>query len=121
MVTKDFSPGINIRYKVKFSVNGDPNKLYKVVVTGKAFSLYQPDGVTREWKDSFDDPKRKVKKLYGAESDKVLWNRQIPTDATPGTEARVRFTLKLEEYNEGTGTWNLLKTYFSRKTFNIIP
>jgi subtilisin family serine protease len=121
IVTKDFSPGTNIKYKVKFAVNGSPDKLYKVVITGKAFSLYKPDGTDREWIDEFDRRKRKVKELYGGESDKAQWNRQIPSDATADEEARVTFTLKLKEYDDSTETWNLLETYTWRRKFNIVP
>jgi subtilisin family serine protease len=120
ILTKDFSPGTNIRYRVKFSVNGDPNELYKVVVTGVAFSLYKPEGV-REWTDKFDNPRRKGRKLYGGETKIITWDRQIPSYATPGQEARVRFTLKLKEYDEVSETWNLLETYKWRKNFNIVP
>ncbi len=120
-VTKDFSPSTNIRYRVKYTINGNPNRIYKVVVTGKAFSLYRPDGTNREWSDKFDNPTRKARKLYGGESKKITWNRQIPVDATPGKEARVRFTLKLKEFDEVSETWNLLQTYKWSKKFNIVP
>lgn len=115
IVSKDFSPGTNIRYRVKFTLDGDPNELYKVAVTGKAFNL-----TGSEWSDEFDNPTRKVRRLYGGETRKVTWDRQIPSEATPGTQARVRFTLKLKEYDEVSETWNLLETYKWRKTFNIV-
>jgi hypothetical protein len=123
IVTRNFSPGTNIRYKVKFTVHGNPSKLYKVQVNGKALSLYKPDGTDPEWLDNFDNPKRKKRQLYTGESKKVHWDRQIPLDATPGKKAVVRFTLRLREYDEVTGTWNLLRVYFGngRKTFNIVP
>ena len=121
LVTRDFSPGTNIRYKVKFTVDGEPSQLYKVIVTGKAFSLYKPDGTDPEWVDTFDDPNRKTKELYTGETKKAHWDRQIPTESTPGSEAKVKFTFKLKEYDEGTGTWNLLGTYYGKKKFNIVP
>lgn len=119
IVTKDFSPGTNIKYKVKYTVNGSHDKLYKVVVTGKAVSLYKPDGVDPEWKDTFDGSK--IRKLNDGEDKKVAWNSQIPVDATPGYQAKVRLKLKLKEYDEVTETWNLLDIYFAKKTFNIVP
>ena len=68
------------------------------MVTGKAVSLYKPDGVHPEWKaawkDTFDGPK--IKKLYEGEVKKVIWNSQIPGDATPGYQAKVKFKLKLK-------------------------
>ena len=124
--TTDFSPGTNIRYRVRFSVTGVPTRLYKVVVNGKAVSLYKPDGTNPEWKDKFDNPKRKNRKfsgegaVSGGTSKKVFWDSQIPTNATPGKKARVRFTLNLRVYDEGTGTWNLLGTYDGKKKFNIV-
>ena len=72
-----------------------PDELFKVSVTGKAFSLYKPDGENREWQDNFDDPDICKKKLYGGDSAIVYWNRHIPDSATAGHEARVKFTLKL--------------------------
>jgi hypothetical protein len=120
MITEDFSPGTNIRYKVRFTVDGDPNKLYKVVVTGKAFSLFEPGGHP-EWKDKFDSPKWKRSKLNGGESETLPWDRQIPGDATPLTRAKVKFTLKLKEHDQGTGAWNLLETYYGKKKFTIVP
>jgi hypothetical protein len=119
MVTENFAPGANIRYRIKFTVDGDPSKLYKVFITGIAFSFYKPDGINREWTDRFDSPKWKRRKANGGESKKVVWDRQIPNDATPGKKARVRFTLKIKRYDETTETWNLLGTYYSRKKFNI--
>jgi hypothetical protein len=121
LVTRDFKPGTNIQYKVKFTVMGLPAKQYKVVVTGKAFSLYKPDGTNREWRDKFDNPKRKNRKLPERKTKRVFWDRQIPANATPGTEARVRFTLKLKEWDEATETWNLSGTYYAKKKFNIVP
>lgn len=91
------------------------------MVTGKVFSLYKPDGTNPEWKDKFDNPIRKIKKLYGGQSKSVYWDRQIPINATPNKEAKVKFTLKLMEYNQTTGIWNLLGTYYMRKRFNIVP
>jgi hypothetical protein len=121
VVTRNFSPGTNIRYKVKFTVQGNPSKLYKVQVKGKAFSLYEPDGTDPEWLDKFDDPKRKKRQLYTGESKKVYWDRQIPLDATPGKKAKVRFTLKLREYDEVTEAWDLLGVYFGKKRFYVVP
>jgi parallel beta-helix repeat protein len=120
--TVNFAPGANIRYRVKFTVDGDPSELYKVFVTGKAFSLYKPDGTNREWIDKFDSPKWKRRKANGGETKKVVWDRilSIPNDATPGKKARVRFTLKIKRYDETTETWNLLGTYYGRKKFNIV-
>jgi subtilisin family serine protease len=119
IVTKDFSPGTNIKYKVKFTVNGSPDKLYKVVVTGKAVSLYKPHGVDPEWKDTFDGSK--VRKLNNGETKKVFWNSQIPGNATSGYKAKAKFKLKLKEYDEVTATWNLLDIYYANKKFNIVP
>lgn len=119
-ISRDFSPGTNIRYKVKFTVNGDPGKLYKVVVTGKSSSLYRPWGIDPEWKDRFDNPIRKGRKLFGGQSEKVYWDRRIPSNATPGEKAKVKFTLRLKEYDEATGTWNLLGRYYAKKRFNIV-
>jgi hypothetical protein len=121
IVTTDFSPGTNIRYKVKFTVEGYPDKLYKVVVTGQAYSLYRPGGTDREWKDKFDHPKRKIRERYGGESAKAQWDRQIPSDATPGKKAKVKFTLKLKRYDEATETWDFVETYDRKKEFNIVP
>jgi subtilisin family serine protease len=119
IVSKDFSPGTNIRYKVKFTVNANPEKLYKVVVTGKAVSLYKPDGINLEWKDTFDGSK--IRKLFDGEVKKRAWDRQIPVDATPGYKAKVKFKLKLKEYDEVTATWKLLNIYYANKKFNIVP
>jgi hypothetical protein len=119
--TRNFAPGTNIQYKVEFTVAGVPDKQYKVVVTGQAFSLYKPDGTNREWQDKFDNPKRKKRELPERTTKRVFWDRQIPPNATPGTAARVKFTLKLREWDEGTGTWNEYGTYRARKKFNIVP
>jgi subtilisin family serine protease len=119
IITTDFAPGANIKYKVKFTVDGSADKLYKVVVTGKAVSLYKPDGVNPEWKDTFDG--NKIKKLYEGEVKKVVWDSQIPGDATPGYQAKVKFKLKLKEYDDITETWNLLDIYYANKKFNIVP
>jgi hypothetical protein len=121
VVTGDFKPGTNIQYKVQFAVAGVPGKQYKVVVTGKVFSLYKPDGTNREWQDMFDNPTRKKRELPERTTKQVLWDRQIPANATPDTEARVNFTLKLKEWDEGTGTWMLFGTYRAKKKFNIVP
>jgi len=115
-----FRPGTNIRYWVKFMVDGHPNRLYGVVVRGIAFSLYKPEGINCEWIDRFDNPEWKGRKLYGSQSTRVWWDRQIPTDATPNTQAMVRFILRLYDYDEGTQTWNLLGTYYGRRRFNIV-
>jgi subtilisin family serine protease len=120
IVSKDFSPGTDIQYKVRFTVNGDPSKLYKVAANGAAVSLYKPDGINPEWIDNFGS-KRKAKKLYVGEVKKIQWNRQIPDTATTDKRARVKLTLRLREYDESTGTWNKLGHVRWRKDFNIVP
>ncbi len=111
---RNFSPGTNIRYRVKFTVHGDPNMLFGVAVNGKATSLHP------EWIDNFDNPQRNIRKLYGGQSKAVWWDRQIPSDATPNTQAGVRFRLRLYEHDEATGTWGLLGRYYANKRFNIV-
>ena len=118
VVTKDVTPGTNIRYTVRFTVEGDPGRLYKVTATGVAFSLFRPDGTNREWKDKFGNPKKK--RLQGGESRAMGWDRQMPVGATPGKTAKVKFSLKLKEYDETTGSWNLVDTCFWKKKFNIV-
>jgi len=120
VTTEDFTPGANIRYKVKFTVASVQYEEYKVVVTGKAFSLYEPDGVTPEWKDTFDNPTKKRRKFFPGEDKQARWDRQIPTNATPGTQGKVKFTLKLKQYDEVSQTWNLVETFYAKKEFNII-
>jgi hypothetical protein len=119
VITDDFSPGINIQYKVRFTVDGDPSKLYKVAANGAAVSLYKPDGINHEWIDKFGQ--RKIKKLYVGEVKKIQWNRQIPGTATPDKQARVKLVLRLREYDESTGTWNKLGLVRWTKDFNIVP
>jgi len=119
LVTDEVSPGTNVRYKLKFTVNGIPGKWYKVVVTGKAVSLYKPVGVNPEWKVVF--PEQKNKKLYEGDIKMPTWDSQIPGDATPGYKAKVVFKMKLKEYDESTDTWNVMGVSFAKKKFNIVP
>jgi hypothetical protein len=104
---------------VRFTVDGDPGKLYKVAADGEAFSLYKPDDSNHEWIDEFSS-KRKIKKLYVGEVKTIQWNRQIPDTATPDKKARVELTLRLREYDESTGTWNNLGLVRWTKDFNIV-
>lgn len=115
-ITKDFPPGTNIRYKVKFFVEGSPSKLYKVKAIGKALSLFKPDGINPEWVDKFDNPEYQVKVLHGGETAVFYWDRKIPEGATPGTEAKVKFTLKLWDYS----TKAFLGEFIKAKKFNIV-
>ena len=120
VITNDFSPGTNIQYIVRFTVDGDPDTLYKVAANGEAVSLYKPDGINPEWIDNFGS-KRKAKKLYVGEVKKIQWKRQIPPTATPDKKARVKLVIRLREYDESTGTWNKLGLVRWRKDFNIVP
>jgi len=116
--TKDFSPGTNIRYKVKVTVDGTAGVLYKVVATGEVKSLYKPDEVNPEWTDTL---KKKSKTLSADEQKYIQWNSQIPGSATPGHEAKVKLTLKIKQYDDVAGEWILPTTHVEDKTFNIVP
>ena len=59
VVTNESRPGTNIRYKITFGLDGVPGMLYKVVVNGKVVSLYEPDGFNPEWKEKFNEAKKK--------------------------------------------------------------
>jgi hypothetical protein len=120
--TRNFSPGTDISYKVKFSMLlAHPLKQYKVVVTGKVSSLYRPGG-TPEWTDKLDNPRvRLSKNISFNETRFVRWESRIPIDATPGHQAKVKFKIELKEYDEVTETWGVVETLYETKRFNIVP
>jgi hypothetical protein len=97
-----------------------PANYIRLVVTGKTSSLYRPWGIDPEWKDKFDNPICREKKLFGGQSKGVYWDRRIPCNATPDKKARVKFTLRLKQYDGVTRTWNSFGTYYGEKKFNIV-
>jgi len=121
--TEDYTPGTNIRYGLDFTLHDNSTNLYRVkLIRSKARSKYRPDGINPEWKHVLD--KLEWINLQGGDSRSAYWDRQIPADATPGTEGKLEFQLKLQEYDQGTGMWKLIKKYKTRdwiRLFNIIP
>jgi hypothetical protein len=115
VLSDNFDPGLDIRYKVQFVVNFDPSKKYRVAARCKAFSLYKPDGNNYDWTHVFP-AKRRI--LYGGEYRAIRFDAQIPSNAVTSW-CRLRLILNLEEYDEGTETWNLLWTYWEKKRFEV--
>jgi hypothetical protein len=122
--TKEFRPGDTVSSKIKFTVYGHPDKQYKVVLRGKVYSLYRPSGTQREFNFKLDDPKRKrTKKATLQDQFKyVKWQWNVPTNATPGTQGKIKVSLVLREYDEATDTWVTWgEVYRKTKKFDIIP
>jgi hypothetical protein len=106
---------------VRFTVDGDPGKLYKVAANGAAVSLYKPDGINHEWMDNFGG-KRKAKKLYVGQVKKYSGKdrSQAPRRQTNGPGLGWSSVIRLREYDESTGTWKKLGLVRWTKDFNIV-
>jgi hypothetical protein len=121
---KAFQPGARVSCKVKFTVYGHPDKQYKVIVKGKAYSLYKPNGSQSEWTVKLDDPKAQFARKATLEDNAkaVKWKWNVPSNATTGKQGKVRATLVLKEYDDATGTWvKWGETYIKTKKFEIVP
>jgi hypothetical protein len=121
VVTQTFKPGANIRFKVKFTVNGQAAQRYKAVATGKVIGSDNTGDVV--WKDILTS---RTKLVNGcAPQQKVYWDRRMPIINAPPYDM-AKFTIKFKDYNAATKTWNLLETYSGHeysldKGFYILP
>jgi hypothetical protein len=121
---KAFRPGARVSCKVKFTVYGHPDKQYKVVAKGKAYSLYKPSGTQQEWTVKLDDPKAKLTKKATLQDNAkaITWKWNVPTNATTGKQGKVKVNLKLREYDDATGAWVTWgEIYTKTKKFDIVP
>jgi len=96
-----FVPGDEIRLNVKFRIIGNPDVQQEFKLWGTAFGL--PDN---DWEIDLEN---KFPKLYPGEYIKK-WKETVPLEAVPGTEAKVKMTLK---HVDGSVEKELEKAFFN--------
>jgi hypothetical protein len=115
-----FSPGTNLKFKVRFTVDGDSSKLYRVkLMLGKMILLYLPTSDPNRVIDLKDpdgnnfDVKRNI---VPGEAKTVKLVGQVPPDAPIGGQFRFKGTVKLFEMGDTT----VLDEQIVSRTFNIV-
>jgi|GEM_PF-1662743 len=99
-----FTPNEDIRYHVKFTITGPGSYFVKAI--GEAFNTSGED-----WETKF-----RRKKTLSEGTYHWKWNKTIPSNATPDSDAKVRITLKM--FDEPGGT--LLSKDKKAKKFHIV-
>jgi len=115
-----FSPGTNLKFKVKFTVDGNPAKLYKVKLSaGELILLYlpisdpnrvtklkNPDGNDLDVQKDIAPGETRIVKLVG----------YLPSDAQVGEKFKFKGKVKLFEMGDPT----LIESHLVSRKFDIV-